>query len=158
MTITDGATTVFDSDQELLHLVSDAVSGTIVRDPIFWGTIDTPTERIDDIQIGTLPAISRDIIGLVKFEFTTGYSLIPQTAWFVAGGTILLEHKRAQDVDGNYMNWPSSIVGVTIYKSGTELRFKEWIELSDDYYGYPYGSSRMAGYTVTYKIFPATYS
>lgn len=158
MTITDGSTTVFDSDQELLHLVSDPLSGTVTRPSIVWGTIETPTQRNADIQIGTLPAISRDIVGLVKFAFASGDTIIPSNAWFVAGGSFLLIHQRALDVDGNYLIWPSSMMAVTIYKDETELRLKEAIDLSDDYFGYPYGSATLSSYTVTYKIFPATYS
>lgn len=156
--VTDGAEEVFNSStDQLLHYLPPRLDGSFTRPSADWsGSGNAPAARINDFQIGTLPSVATDIIGLVRFQYSGGYTYLPSGSWFVAGGTFNLIHKKFQTLSGNWGMHPSSVAFATIYNNGTSLRFREEISLWDHYMAGP--NLNLSAFTVTYRIFPAVFS
>lgn len=157
LTITDGAELVFDSSRDkLLHYLNPRIDGSIARPKADWSGSTTPSIRSYDAQIATLPAVSTDIVGLVRFRYSTGYTYLPPDAWFVAGGSFVLAQKDFQTISGVWGAYCSSMALATIYKSGNQLRYKEEISLKDHYMAGP--NLNLAAFNVDYRIYPAAFS
>jgi len=155
--ITDGGAEVYNSStDELLHYLPPRIDGSVSRDSVNWPG-GTAWERRDaDILLGTVPAVASDLVGLVRVQYDTGYTHLPPNAWYVAGGSFLLVFKTFQSLSGTWANYVSSVAAVTIYKSGNQLRFQERIRLLDHYMAGP--NLNLAGYTLTYRLYPAVFS
>jgi hypothetical protein len=155
--IKDGSTEILNTGtDELLHYLTPRVDGTVNRPAVDWSGSGVPTVRTYDAQIATLPEVSTDIVGLVRFRYSTGYTYLPPDAWFCAGGTHVLVHKFFQSISGTWGNYPRSIGLATIYKNGTALRFKEHFVLEDHYMAGP--NLNLAAFSVDYRIYPAAFS
>lgn len=156
--ITDGAEEIYDSSKDaLFHYLPPRIDGSFSRSSENWsGSGSAPGARINDFSIGTLPDAATDIVGLVRFEYSTGWEYLPSGAWFVAGGSFVLVSKDFQTISGSWGTYVSSLAFATIYNDGTDLRFKEEMSLWDHYMAGP--NLNLAGFDVTYRLFPAVFS
>lgn len=156
--ITDGAQVVYDASRDkLLHYLPPLMSGSFTRPAADWsGSGSDPGVRRNDFSLRPMPAPATDIVGLVRFQYSTGYTYLPSNAWFVAGGTFVLVHKNFQTLSGTWGLRCSSCAFATIYASGGNLRFREEISLWDHYMAGP--NLDLAPFTVHYRIYPAVFS
>lgn len=161
--ILDEGVTVFDTDQELLHIIGPEVSGTVSRSSLDWpgGSSGVPNSRDADFSVGSVPAETTNLYGLIRFNAGIGsnFELLdqPENSWFLAGGTILPEFKSFQQSNGDQdiVN-VTSILAVTLYLSGTDVRFKEQARLYDN--RREFLGDEMPSYVVTFKLFPCAFS
>lgn len=155
--ITDGATEVYNATtDQLLHYLPPLMSGSFTRPAANWGGGGAPGVRRNDFSLGAMPAPATDIVGLVRFQYSTGYTYLPSNAWFVAGGSFVLVLKAFQTLSGVWGDGCSSGAFATIYASGGNLRFREEISLWDHYMAGP--NLDLAPFTVHYRIYPAVFS
>ena len=156
--ITDGAEEVLNTvTDKLLHCLPPRFDGSVSRSSLAWGGSEAWEMRSADFQIATgLPSAATDIVGLVRIEYSNGYSELPSGGWYVAGGSFVMVSKDFQTISGVWGAKHCSMGVVTIYKSGTTLRFREQLALKDHYMAGPAAS--MAPYTLTYRLFPAAFS
>lgn len=158
LTIDDnGGTEVFNSStDQLFHCLPSRVDGSVSRSSSPWSSGGLWFSRTADTSVGTLPTGSTHIAGLVQVSYSGGYTYLPSGAWFVAGGSFVLIHKRFQSISGTWGDGVSSIALATIYNSGTDLRFKEHIKLRDDTMS---GAGfDLDAYTLNFRIFGAVFS
>lgn len=142
---------------KLLHYLTPRLDGSFTRPAANWsGSGNAPAVRTNDFEIGVLPAVATDIVGLVRFQYSTGYTYLPPDAWFVAGGSFVLAMKRFQSISGSWANYVSSLAVATIYNDGPSLRFREEIALWDHYMAGP--NANLAPFTVDYRLYPAVFS
>lgn len=156
--IIDGTEEVYNSStDQLFHYLPPRIDGSFNRPSRDWsGSGNAPAAHIDDFSIGTLPAPATDIVGLVRFEYSTGWTHLPPDAWFVAGGTFALVLKTFQSISGTWADYVSSASFATIYNDGADLRYREEISLWDHYMSGP--DLYQAPFTVHYRLFPAAFS
>lgn len=155
--ITDGPEVIYDSSvDKLFHYLPPRIDGSFNRPGQGWSGAGNPGFIVDDFSIGTLPSAATDIVGLVRFQYSTGYEYLPSGAWFVAGGSFVLALKAFQLTNGNWGSNVSSAYFASIYNNGTDLRFRAEMSLWDNYMAGP--GLALAPYTVTYRLFPAVFS
>jgi hypothetical protein len=156
--VKDGAETVLHTGtDDLLHYLTPRLDGSFSRSAANWGGSTSWGGRFTDTVIRTgLPSVAPDLVGLVRIQYSGGYTYLPSGSWFVAGGSFLMVAKRFQTISGDWGEKLSSMAAITIYKSGTNLRFREQIALLDHYMAGP--NLNLAPFTVTYRLFPAVFS
>jgi hypothetical protein len=155
--IMDGATEVYNSStDQLFHYLPPMMSGSFTRPAEDWGGSGAPGVRVNDFSLGSMPAPAAHIAGLVRFEYSTGYTYLPPDAWFVAGGSFVLVQKVFQTLSGVWGIYCSSCAFATIYADGGNLRYREEMSLWDHYMAGP--NIRLGAFTVHYRIFPAVFS
>lgn len=156
--ITDGATEVYNSaTDKLLHLIPPRIDGSVSRSGLNYGGSSTWNTRSADFSVATLPAVATDIVGLVRVTYGSGdRSYLPNDAWHPAGGSLILEFKTFQTITGTWGNYMANFGSATIYKDGTDLRFREELALKDHRLN-SLGFS-LAAYTLHYRIYPAVFS
>ena len=156
--ITDGAQEVYNaSTDQLFHFLPPRIDGSVTRESLRYSAGTNWNGRTADFSIGTLPSAATDIVGLIRITYHGGgQALLPNDAWYVAGGSLLLEFKSFQTISGTWGAHPSSIGIATIYNNGTDLRFREEIALKDHYMAGP--GLGLASYTLTYRIYGAVFS
>ena len=160
--ITDGATTVFDTNQDLLHLLSPVIAGSYSFPSVDWpgNSAGFQAVRNQDFFVANVPAGTTHIVGLVRFDIAAGGSNapvgMPTGAWYQAGGSFLVDHKTFVASNNTIATYPTSMISASFYLSGTTIRFNEELRLYDgraEFLGLLYPS-----YTVTYRLFPAAFS
>lgn len=156
--IIDGSEEVYNSGiDRLFHYLPPRVDGSFNRPDRDWsGSGNAPAVHTNDFSIRALPAPTTDIVGLVRFQYSTGWTHLPPNAWFVAGGTFALVLKTFQTISGSWGNYVSSASFATIYADGADLRYREEISLWDHYMSGP--NLYLAPVTVHYRIYPAVFS
>lgn len=155
--ITDGAEQVYNSaTDKLLHFLRPRIDGEVSRSGLSYSGGSSWTTRNEDFSIGSLPAVATDIVGLIRITFGGGRSYLPDDGWFPAGGSLLLEGKTFQTISGTWGERICSLGFATIYKDGSDLRFREQISLKDHRLN-ALGFS-LAAYTLHYRIYPAVFS
>ena len=165
--ITDGVggPVVFDTNQQLLHLLTATpIEGTVTRPSMDWpgGSANVVGLRNHTETVGTVTSIATHLVGLVRFTYSSGANLgdpgLPSGAWCVAGGSHVLICKRFQASNGSWgASGSMSSLGVaTFYKDGTNIVFRERIVLFDNRQEL-LGTS-LRGYTADFRLFPAAFS
>lgn len=156
---------VFDTDQQLLHLLTtDPIEGSITRAAKDWPGGSSGVENVGSFtqNVAAITSLATHVVGLVRFTYTSGANLgdpgLPNGAWCVAGGSHVLVCKSFMASNGS---WPSttsmsSICVATFYKSGTNIVFAEKFALFDNREEL-LGTS-LRGYTADFKLFPAAFS
>lgn len=89
MTITDGAATIFDSDDDLFHVLSSA-NGT--AGPFFYESKNLVGVDISDaILLGAVNAACTDVIGAIRIRYGSGGVGLVHNRWHtVCGGTAVV--------------------------------------------------------------------
>lgn len=165
--ITDGlgGSVVFDTDQQLLHLLTATpIQGAITRPSMDWpgGSANVVGIRNLTTNVATVTSLATHLVGLVRFTYTTGANLgdpgLPSDAWCVAGGSHVLICKRFQSSNGSWTSSGvmSSIGVATFYKDGSNIIFRERVVLFDNREEL-LGTS-LRGYTADFRLFPAAFS
>jgi hypothetical protein len=153
--ITEGSRVVLDTNEKMLHHIGSKIDQTINR-PRFTTPADSINWRRHEAEMATLPAGTQCIQGLVRVSYgNDGGSILP-AGWYVAGGSILLEHKVFQSLAGSYDRYVSAVMAISVYMASGKLRFSEDFQYRDARSSVSAGAFR--SYSMRSVVFPGAFN
>lgn len=153
----DDGTVVLDTREEIFHILSK-VEGQVSRPALRWGGGESgaSTSREATIALGEVDPACTGILGLVRIQYSTGYSMLPSDYWFVVGGTIVTIHKGFQSVNGTWATFVSSLAMLSFVLNDGQVELQESIRLKDNRFaGF---LDELAPFTITYRLFCGTFT